>query len=93
LLTVTGGKIGYAAGEYEGLDAPLPAISPSWSPVARFGGYQALPGIQQGQDLTAAAAESAEQLRWRQRRGLSAGAGAGVPDLRRYPADPLLGCF
>ncbi|HTU07830.1 MAG TPA: amidohydrolase, partial [Trebonia sp.] len=69
LLTVTGGKIGYAAGEYEGLDAPLPAISPSWSPVARFGGYQALAGVRQGQDLTAAAAESAEQLRWRQRRG------------------------
>lgn len=92
LLTVTGGKIGYAAGEYEGLDAPLPAISPTWSPVARFGGYQGLAGgVRQGQALTDAAAESAEQWRWRQRRG--PGGGAGVPDLRRYPSDPLLGCF
>jgi len=73
-------------------DDRLPeAISPSWSPVVRFGGYQALAGVRQGRDLTGAAAESAEQLRRRQRRGLSAG--AGVPDLRRYPADPLLGCF
>jgi hypothetical protein len=47
--------------------------------------------VRQGLDLTDAAAESAEQLRWGQRRGL--GTGAGVPDLRRYPADPLLGCF
>lgn len=92
LLTVTGGKIVYAAGDYEGLDAPLPAISPGWSPVARFGGYQALAGgVRQGRDLTDAAAESAEQLRWRQHRGL--GAEAGVPDLRPYPGDPLLGCF
>ena len=92
LLTVTGGKIGYAAGEYEGLDAPLPAVSPDWSPVARFGGYQALAGgVRQGQDLTDAVAESAEQSRWRRRRGLAVG--DGVPDLRPYPADPLLGCF
>ena len=92
LLTVTGGTIGYAAGEYEGLDAPLPAISPGWSPVARFGGYQGLAdGVRQSRDLTDAAAESTEQLRWRQHRGL--GTGSGVPDFRPYPGDPLLGCF
>ena len=73
------------------LAEPLPAITPDWSPVARFGGYQALHNrVGQGQHVTSAAADSAEQLRWRQRRGQ---AGPGVPDLRGYPADPLLGCF
>jgi hypothetical protein len=42
LLTVTGGKIGYAAGEYEGLKAPLLAVSPGRSPVAPV---RRLPGV------------------------------------------------
>lgn len=89
MLTVVGGKICCAAAEYEGLDPP--AISPDWSPVARFGGYQALRGGGRQGQVLAAAADSAEQPRWRHRRRLAAG--EGVPDLRRYPADPLLGCF
>jgi hypothetical protein len=41
VLTVVGGRIVDAAGEYEGLDEDTPEISPSWSTVARFGGYEA----------------------------------------------------
>jgi len=40
VLTITGGKIVYAAAEYEGLNAPAPPIEPAWSPVAHYGGYQ-----------------------------------------------------
>jgi predicted amidohydrolase YtcJ len=96
LLTVTGGTIVYAAAEYEGLDVPLPPVSPAWSPVARFGGYQAPgggglpPGVTQGLDIAGAAAESVGQLAWRQARGL---APAGVPDLRLYRTGPLQGCL
>ncbi|MGW3466365.1 amidohydrolase, partial [Streptomyces olivaceoviridis] len=36
LLTVTGGRIVYAAREYEGLDEELPPVTPAWSPVAHF---------------------------------------------------------
>jgi predicted amidohydrolase YtcJ len=41
-LTVVGGKIVYAAGDFAALDqgAPPPAM-PDWSPVRRFGGYAA----------------------------------------------------
>ena len=88
VLAVTGGQIGYAAAEYEDLDAPLPAISPRWSPVGRFGGYQQPAGARQGQTV-AAAADSAEQLRWRQRRGLGAGPGCptfAATHLTRSPA-------
>ncbi|MFE7835005.1 amidohydrolase [Streptomyces sp. NPDC057474] len=50
VLTVVGGRIVHAAAEYEGLDEELPPVSPDWSPVAHFGGYQAtdrtsLPGL------------------------------------------------
>ena len=62
LLTVVGGRIVYAAGEYEGLDEPMPAVTPEWSPVAHFGGYQATPvqaaGARQAELLGEAAAES-----------------------------------
>jgi predicted amidohydrolase YtcJ len=97
LLTVVGGKIVYAAAEHEGQDAPLPPISPAWSPVARFGGYQATSGgllasgIRQGLVVAESAAESADHLAWRRQRGGMPG--AGVPDLRRHPVDPLLGCL
>lgn len=41
MLTVVGGEIVYAADEFEAVaPATLPAVSPPWSPVARFGGYQ-----------------------------------------------------
>jgi predicted amidohydrolase YtcJ len=41
VLTVTGGDIVYSAGRFAGYEAgSLPAVTPAWSPVARFGGYQ-----------------------------------------------------
>ncbi|TXS38816.1 amidohydrolase [Streptomyces sp. or43] len=76
LLTVVGGRIVYAAAEYEGLDEQLPPVSPRWSPVAHFGGYQATPGTglsgsRQAELLGQAAAESEQHRRWRARRGLA----------------------
>jgi predicted amidohydrolase YtcJ len=41
LLTVVDGNVVYAAKPFEALAPPaLPAVSPAWSPVAHFGGYQ-----------------------------------------------------
>jgi hypothetical protein len=39
VLTMLGGEIVYAAQEHSTLSPPLPAVSPGWSPVAIFGGY------------------------------------------------------
>lgn len=87
LLTVTGGRIVYAAGEYEGLDEELPAITPGWSPVAHFGGYQAAPrgpaGVRQAEALGEAVSESELHRAWRVRRGL-------IPDGAATPSDT---CF
>ena len=41
LYIVAGGRVVYAAGEFEGLDEPFPDIAPGWSPVARYGGFRA----------------------------------------------------
>jgi hypothetical protein len=76
LLTVVGGRIVYAAAEYEGLDEELPPVSPAWSPVARFGGYRSTPrtglsGARQAELLGEAAAESEQHRRWRAGRGLA----------------------
>jgi predicted amidohydrolase YtcJ len=66
VLTIAGGKIVYAAAEFEGLAAPVPPIEPTWSPVARYGAYQQStpPGAIQARALTEAARDSAEQHRW-----------------------------
>lgn len=41
LLTVVDGQVVYAAEPFEALaPPPLPPVSPEWSPVAHFGGYQ-----------------------------------------------------
>ena len=40
VLTVVNGKVVYGAGPYAPLAPQLPAVSPAWSPVAAFGGYQ-----------------------------------------------------
>ncbi|ADQ85763.1 amidohydrolase [Methylovorus sp. MP688] len=40
VMTIVGGKIVYAAGDYQQHDAPLPPASPDWSPVRYFGGHQ-----------------------------------------------------
>ncbi|MFI7613704.1 amidohydrolase [Nonomuraea terrae] len=74
LLTVVGGRIVYAAGEFEGLAPPQPAIQPSWSPVAFFGGYhRTAPGVRQAQAVMEAAAESEEHRQWRAVRGFARG--------------------
>ncbi|RPE38865.1 hypothetical protein EDD90_1799 [Streptomyces sp. Ag109_O5-1] len=88
LLTVTGGRIVYAAAEYEGLDEELPPVSPAWSPVAHFGGYQASrraapPGARQAELLGQAIAESEQHRQWRIARGLT-------PESASTPFDP---CF
>lgn len=85
LLTVVGGRIVYAAAEYEGIDEELPPVSPAWSPVARFGGYQAAPrtglsGARQAELLGQAAAESEQHRRWRARRGLAPETGSTFVD-------------
>ncbi|WP_229870020.1 amidohydrolase [Streptomyces flaveolus] len=88
LLTVVGGRIVYAAGEYEGIDEQMPPLTPEWSPVAHFGGYQAAPsqgrsGVRQAELLGEAAAESELHRQWRARRGL-------VPETDSPVLDP---CF
>ena len=41
VMTVVGGKVVYAAKPFEDVAPPaLPPVSPAWSPVAHFGGYQ-----------------------------------------------------
>jgi predicted amidohydrolase YtcJ len=40
-LTIVGGRVVYAVGMFESLDAPPPPAMPDWSPVRRFGGYAA----------------------------------------------------
>jgi hypothetical protein len=59
LLTVVGGKVVWAAGEFAALDEnPPPPALPDWSPVRRFGGYGAW-GDQRGAPLARAAAACA----------------------------------
>ncbi|MFI0713342.1 amidohydrolase [Streptomyces inhibens] len=74
VLTVVGGRIVHAAAEYEGLDEAIEPISPAWSPVAHFGGYQATPrpsvtGARQADLLAEAVAESEQHRQWRVARG------------------------
>jgi predicted amidohydrolase YtcJ len=83
VLTITGGKIVYAAAEYEGLAAPLPPIDPAWSPVAHYGAYQqpAPSGAAQARAVAEAANDSLEQARWRaERGGLDTPASRGLDD-------------
>lgn len=46
VLTVLGGEPVYGSGEFEDLAPPLPPPMPDWSPVGRYGGYQARPTAQ-----------------------------------------------
>ena len=88
VLTIAGGRIVYADDEHEGFAAPLPPITPEWSPVARFGGYFATPGgVSQARTVLDAVADSAEHTRWRERRG------EHVTILDARYSDPLGGCL
>ncbi|TMR22694.1 amidohydrolase [Nonomuraea turkmeniaca] len=76
VLTVVGGRVVYAAAEYESMDELMPSISPSWSPVSHFGGYQASPppsttGARQADRLGEAVADAEHHHRWRVTRGLA----------------------
>jgi len=84
LLTVVGGKVVYSTGDYDGIAAPLPRITPEWSPVAHFGGFQrdVSTGVSQARAVADAAADSELQRRWREHRG------EPVPTV-----DPLIGCW
>jgi predicted amidohydrolase YtcJ len=39
VLTMVGGRVVHGTGDYANLSPALPPVSPDWSPVARFGGY------------------------------------------------------
>ncbi|GGR20292.1 amidohydrolase [Streptomyces roseolus] len=85
VLTVVGGRLVYAAAEYEGLDEAVPPVSPSWSPVAHFGGYQATPppgitGARQADRLAEAVAESEQHRQWRVARDFAPESGPQVFD-------------
>ncbi|MFF6888480.1 amidohydrolase [Streptomyces sp. NPDC012421] len=85
VLTVVGGRLVYAAGEYEGLDEAVPPLSPSWSPVAHFGGYQVtmppgLTGARQADRLAEAVAASEQHRQWRIARGFAPESGPRVFD-------------
>jgi predicted amidohydrolase YtcJ len=40
VLTVVNGKVVYGSGEYQSKSPAVPAVSPDWSPVKYYGGYQ-----------------------------------------------------
>ena len=40
VLTIVGGKVVYASAEFSKLAPPAAPVSPDWSPVKRYGGYQ-----------------------------------------------------
>ncbi|MGW3043204.1 amidohydrolase [Kitasatospora sp. NPDC001159] len=90
VLTVVGGRIVHATAEHQGLAPDLPEVSPSWSPVTRFGGYHATPapslaaGVRQAEGVLEAVAASGEQHAWRTARGLA------LPGQAQVPLDP---CF
>jgi hypothetical protein len=44
-LTIVNGKVVYAAGPFQALAPQMPAVSPAWSPVKYFGGYQNRDGV------------------------------------------------
>jgi predicted amidohydrolase YtcJ len=43
VLTIVGGKIVYAAGDYSKMAPPELPVSPDWSPVTQYGGYAPSP--------------------------------------------------
>ncbi|MGS2737917.1 amidohydrolase [Sinomicrobium sp. M5D2P17] len=40
VLTVVGGNVVFASGEYQNMNPKLPEVIPDWSPVKYYGGYQ-----------------------------------------------------
>ena len=83
LLTIVGGKVVYAAGDYAQLAPPALPVSPGWSPVKAYGGYAAPQaarswksrGVDQiasaPQSLRSIAGQSSNQKRVREELGLA----------------------
>jgi predicted amidohydrolase YtcJ len=46
VLTVVGGRVVWSSAEFEGIAAPLPPPTPTWSPVTRFSGMGREPLVQ-----------------------------------------------
>ena len=68
-LTIVGGKVVYAAGDFASLDdAPPPPAMPDWSPVRRFGGYAAWGEPGRASGCTRRALDDGVRLRQRLRR-------------------------
>ncbi|WP_245777030.1 amidohydrolase [Sinomicrobium oceani] len=40
VLTIVGGNVVFASGEYQNMNPKLPEVIPDWSPVKHYGGYQ-----------------------------------------------------
>ncbi|WP_236636846.1 amidohydrolase [Sinomicrobium soli] len=40
VLTIVGGNVVFASGEYQNMNPKLPEVIPDWSPVKYYGGYQ-----------------------------------------------------
>jgi len=70
VMTIVGGNVVYAAGDYDGLAAPLPEIPFEWSPLAHLGAYQQVPGkgVRQANGFFEAVSESEDHRRWREER-------------------------
>jgi len=49
VLTLVGGKVAYAAGDFSRLAPPALPVSPGWSPVGVYGGYHRGPSAAAGQ--------------------------------------------
>lgn len=64
-LTVVGGKVVYAAGQFAEHDTPPPPAMPDWSPVRRFGGYA---GWGEKQGTSRAALKELEKRQLQQKR-------------------------
>jgi predicted amidohydrolase YtcJ len=88
LLTVVGGKVVWGVENYDGAAEPSDPVSPAWSPVARFGGYQqSTSGVRQATSLVEAALDSALQRQWREDGGY-------LQPMHEFGvnSDPLGGC-
>jgi predicted amidohydrolase YtcJ len=97
LLTIVGGKVVYGVENYEGAAESIETIEPSWSPVARFGGFQrSRSGVRQATSLVEAALDSALQRQWREDAGYlqpvyEFGVDPSGP-MFKSSSDPLGGC-
>jgi len=59
VLTVVGGKVVYASGEFSALDEAPPPAMPDWSPVRTYGGYGAWASAPSATTLNVACASHA----------------------------------